>query len=238
MDWKLLQDEPDLLAALEHCSAKDKAAELVVLAQEVVDKPCQAEGCSFKKNDIRDPRAAWFQSRFVHAISDPDVALEVVRAAFKLIDTNNDHLLSRIEVIKALRESVVVRLLLQLPQNIRQQDGTREEFEQIFQKIDTTSSKEISLEKFEEHFFFTKHSSREEFYRKKSWFKGATNVDVGSHRADRRHSAGAAVWGMPGGPNRGKPDTDSTDPTPPGPTPSIPKPQIKEDGVCSGCGIS
>ena len=71
------------------------------------------------------------------------------RAAFRLIDKNGDGTLSRIEVIKALRTQPKVQKILQLPAIIRQEDGTRDAFEAVFQAIDKNSNKEICLEEFE-----------------------------------------------------------------------------------------
>ena len=76
----------------------------------------------------------------------------IVHAAFKLIDKNGDGVLSRIEVVKALRDSAQVRKLLALPEKIRQEDGTRDLFERVYQSIDTDDSKSITLAEFEAYF--------------------------------------------------------------------------------------
>ena len=68
--------------------------------------------------------------------------------AFHLIDKNGDGLLSRIEIIKACRADERIRSLLGLPKNIRQEDGTRDQFEQVFQRFDADDSKSISLSEF------------------------------------------------------------------------------------------
>ena len=73
------------------------------------------------------------------------------RAAFKLIDKNGDGVLSRIEVVKALRTSAKVQKLLQLPAIIRQEDGTRDEFERVFQAIDADNNKQLTLQEFERY---------------------------------------------------------------------------------------
>jgi|EP00908_Phaeocystis_cordata_P010876 hypothetical protein len=91
---------------------------------------------------------------------DASVCTALVHAAFKLIDKNGDGTLSRIEVVKALRDSAQVRELLQLPQKIRQEDGTRDLFEKVYQAIDTDDSKSITLKEFEAYFLPALESKR------------------------------------------------------------------------------
>ena len=74
--------------------------------------------------------------------------LDDIAEAFSLIDANGDGVLSRAEVIKACRASERVRTLLGLPKNIRQEDGTRDSFEEVFQKFDADDSKSITLDEF------------------------------------------------------------------------------------------
>lgn len=85
-------------------------------------------------------------------LNTTDDARLAVRAAFKMIDKNNDGTLSRIEVIKALRTQEKVSELLKLPHVIRQEDGTRDNFEVVFQAIDRDDSKSISMSEFEDYF--------------------------------------------------------------------------------------
>ena len=127
--------------------AEARAAEVVDLARQV------AEHCTDgTQNDVPSREETWFHKKTVVAVADPAVALEVIKSAFKLIDINDDRYLSRTEVIKALHDSVEVRLLLQLPQNIRQEDGTREIFEKVFQAIDADNSTQIDIDEFEQYF--------------------------------------------------------------------------------------
>jgi len=72
----------------------------------------------------------------------------MVAAAFRRIDTNGDGHLSRAEVIIACRTDAEVRALLGLPQHIRQEDGTREAFERVFQRFDVDYSKGIEMDEF------------------------------------------------------------------------------------------
>jgi len=68
--------------------------------------------------------------------------------AFARIDTNGDGLLSRAEIIKACRVDPEVCGLLGLPQWIRQEDGSRDIFETVFQGLDADSSRYIDLAEF------------------------------------------------------------------------------------------
>ena len=70
------------------------------------------------------------------------------REAFSLIDKNGDGTLTRIEVIQACRSDQRVRELLRLPETIRQEDGSREAFESVFQKMDKDDSKGVDFEEF------------------------------------------------------------------------------------------
>ena len=71
-----------------------------------------------------------------------------IAEAFTTIDANCDGVLSRSEVIKACRSSERVRLLLGLPRVIRQEDGTRDAFETVFQRLDADDSKSVTLDEF------------------------------------------------------------------------------------------
>ena len=80
----------------------------------------------------------------------PKITVEGVDRAFKTLDANGNGVLSRAEVIKAVRESEEVRTLLGLPAQI--QDETREVFENIFQMIDVDGSKSIDRDEFQKFF--------------------------------------------------------------------------------------
>ena len=69
-------------------------------------------------------------------------------AAFERIDVNGSGTLSRIEIIKACRNDLSIRTLLGLPRVIRQEDGTRDQFEQVFQRFDADDSKSIDKSEF------------------------------------------------------------------------------------------
>ena len=71
-----------------------------------------------------------------------------VLAAFQLMDTSGNGRLSRAEVIKAARGDPMIRQLLDLPRVIRQEDGSRDRFEKVFQAMDRNDSKEIDYAEF------------------------------------------------------------------------------------------
>jgi len=73
----------------------------------------------------------------------------MARRAFELIDKDGNGKLSRAEVILAVRRDVAVRVLLGLPATIRQEDGSRDAFERVFQAIDADDSKQIDAREFE-----------------------------------------------------------------------------------------
>jgi Ca2+-binding EF-hand superfamily protein len=70
---------------------------------------------------------------------------DAVAEAFALLDRNGDGSLSRAEVIKGLRAQPAVRALLGLGAVVRQEDGTRDAFEAVYQAIDRDGSKAIDL---------------------------------------------------------------------------------------------
>jgi len=73
----------------------------------------------------------------------------MARRAFELIDRDGGGTLSRAEVILAVRRDVAVRALLGLPATIRQEDGSRDNFERVFQAMDVDDSKQIDADEFE-----------------------------------------------------------------------------------------
>ena len=75
-----------------------------------------------------------------------------IKEAFELIDANSDGCLSRAEVIKACKASHKIRTLLGLPGVIRQEDGSREVFEKVFQALDHDDSKAVDLSEFQRFF--------------------------------------------------------------------------------------
>ena len=105
-----------------------------------------------KAFDIRATDAALQEYLAAETSTADKVERDAIRAAFALIDKNGDGVLTRIEVIKALKKSKEVQHLLRLPAAIRQEDGTRDAFEEVYQKIDVDDSKSITREEFEAYF--------------------------------------------------------------------------------------
>ena len=70
--------------------------------------------------------------------------------AFDAMDTHKRGHLSQIDVIKGLRTNSRVRELLDLPSKIKQEDGSRDQFEHIFHEMDNKNDKTVDLE----HFFY------------------------------------------------------------------------------------
>ena len=72
----------------------------------------------------------------------------VATAAFERIDKDGSGTLSRIEIIQACKIDPGVRSLLGIPAAIRQEDGSRDALELVFQAIDKDGSKAITLAEF------------------------------------------------------------------------------------------
>ena len=79
-------------------------------------------------------------------------------AAWALLDKNRDGKLTRAEIIRGCRSDQRVRELLQLPAVIRQEDGTRDAFEAVFQRMDSDDSKAIDRHEF--HAFWRQQGYR------------------------------------------------------------------------------
>ena len=74
---------------------------------------------------------------------------------FDKIDANGDGELNVREMILGLRKNGELRELLRLPQYIRQEDGTRDDFERLFSEMDASEDRSISFNEFS--FYIMKH---------------------------------------------------------------------------------
>ncbi len=70
-----------------------------------------------------------------------------LEAIFASIDANGDGQLSAAEVIKALRVNPLVARLLGLD-HVRQEDGSRDAFERIFQQMDEDHNRKVDRSEF------------------------------------------------------------------------------------------
>ena len=83
------------------------------------------------------------------------VGLPAREDVFRIIDTNGDGVLSRVEIVTACRANPEVAKCLGLPQHIKPEDGSRDLFERIYQKMDVDGSKDVDLEDFK--LFWSNH---------------------------------------------------------------------------------
>ena len=75
----------------------------------------------------------------------------IAKQVFDMIDRDHNGLLTRAEIIVGVRKNPELRHLLGLPDHIRQEDGSRDLFEQVFQHIDLDDSKAVSLAEFQSY---------------------------------------------------------------------------------------
>jgi len=71
-----------------------------------------------------------------------------LREIFDRCDANGDGQVNKRELVKECRKSWEVADFFRLPQAIRQEDGSRDLMEQLFQKMDTDGDREIQWEEF------------------------------------------------------------------------------------------
>ncbi|CAK9050973.1 unnamed protein product, partial [Durusdinium trenchii] len=71
-----------------------------------------------------------------------------LRSVFDSCDTQSNGLVNKRELIKAIRRDAKLAEFFGLPMEIRQEDGSRDEMEKLFQAMDSDSDREISWEEF------------------------------------------------------------------------------------------
>merc|ERR1719399_1504760 len=72
----------------------------------------------------------------------------MLRRIFDQCDTSGDKKINKRELIKACREHKSIAEFFELPQVIRQEDGSRDEMEKFFQSLDKDDDREISWDEF------------------------------------------------------------------------------------------
>lgn len=75
-----------------------------------------------------------------------------LREIFERCDANKDGSLNKRELIKILRVDQEVAEFFELPQQIKQEDGSRDMMERIFQEMDSNSDREVSWDEFRAFF--------------------------------------------------------------------------------------
>ena len=93
------------------------------------------------------------------AVSLSTKEVDHLRAVFGHVDKNNSGTIDVRELLLALRKDAELADLLHLPQRIRQENGTREVFERVFQQVDEDGNREITFENFR-HFIERDHLLR------------------------------------------------------------------------------
>jgi len=76
----------------------------------------------------------------------------MLKEIFVLCDASGDNKVNKRELIRACRASPEVSGFFGLSQNIRQEDGSREKMEELFQAMDGDDDREISWEEFKEYY--------------------------------------------------------------------------------------
>eukprot|EP00854_Cymbomonas_tetramitiformis_P023326 gene23326-28226_t len=76
------------------------------------------------------------------------MTIEELRVIYDKLDKDHNGLVSRSEVILGIRREPKIAAALNLPEHIRQEDGTRDILESFFQRLDKDDSRSISWREF------------------------------------------------------------------------------------------
>jgi len=76
------------------------------------------------------------------------ISQEALRTIFDTCDTNGDGQVNKRELILACRAHKGIANFFKLPQQIRQEDGSRDIMERVFQSMDRDDNREVSWEEF------------------------------------------------------------------------------------------
>jgi len=77
------------------------------------------------------------------ARTGPIIKLEKLRDIFDRCDVNKDGLVNKRELIKTCRRDIEIAKFFDVPSDIRQEDGSRNKLEEVFQEIDRDADREI-----------------------------------------------------------------------------------------------
>ena len=81
----------------------------------------------------------------------PERARARARAVFVQLDRDGNGKVSRTEFLMALREDPALATVFHLPSRIRQEDGSRDAFERVFQGLDTDGDRSLSWDEIAVH---------------------------------------------------------------------------------------
>ena len=80
--------------------------------------------------------------------ADPAIQEEDLKKMFEKFDKDGDGMINVREMLLGLRKDEKLAAFLKMPHPVRQEDGTREEFEKRFQVMDRDGNRNISFEEF------------------------------------------------------------------------------------------
>lgn len=86
------------------------------------------------------------------AAAPSEDAIVRLRQIFEQCDTSRDDSINKRELIKVCRSDSNIADFFGLPSNIRQEDGSREQMERLFQAVDTDSDRQLSWTEFRKFF--------------------------------------------------------------------------------------
>ena len=112
-----------------------------------------------------------------------------LRAVFDHVDKDGSGDINVREMIIGLRHDHDLCNMLHLPSHVRQEDGTRDAFERVFQEMDDDHTRVITFDQFRDHIAAWRE---EEEYAKKAGMEGKSNRGLSS---SRRSSSGNSQVG-------------------------------------------
>ena len=145
-------DEAERSVSPKIARAANAAAEQVVRGGLGTDDDDDAARGGANELALRPAAAATPTATTPATAAVPKASAKNIEVAFRRIDKSRDGPLSRAELIEACRQDAAVRALLGLPCGlpaaIRQEDGSREQFERVLQQLDADASGSVSLDAF------------------------------------------------------------------------------------------